>query len=195
LVLGSPIVLNALAAGVASVVAALLSKNLKDARPNDDRTRTKGIKLDGLESEPAERSSVRRAGQKAAVAADTISKAAKKTVSKTAKKAVVNTAKAAVAKNAKAAVTIVQRLSKAAAAGDETAGYSTNKPRRKTRSDVGIKRGSRKVRAQSASPVVLEVTALGDTKTSPVALRSATAVIPQVPQGSSDEQATEAHPS
>jgi hypothetical protein len=166
----------------------LLSRNSNDAHATDHGGQTTGTKFDGLDPAPAKRSRVKRAGQKAAAAAGTVSKAAKNAVAKAAKKAVIKTAKAAVAKTAKAAVKKAHRLSKSAAARDESAAFSTDKPRRKTRSDAGIKRAPRKAGVRSVSPVILERTGLGDAETSGVALASATAVSPQVPQGSSGAQ-------
>jgi hypothetical protein len=180
---------NAVAAVLASAAAALLYRSANKADDQDDRGRGGDTDNDRYHAPPSRQSVVRQAQRKAAAAAETVSKTAKKAVNKAAKKPLVKTAKAAGEEGAKAAVNAARRLS--TALPTETAEIPADKPKRKARSDAGVKRGQ-KARAPSEPPEILDLTVFSDTEARSAVLSSATAPQPEATPASTDDEVAEA---
>ena len=214
-VLGSPVVRNVVAAVLASAAAALLQRKSSGSDHREKASGTRDVDVDRAGPPSINSSPVKRTRSKAAAAANiakaAAAKKAKQAVAKAATAAVTNSAaavvgraarkgvpktvKATVTKGAKAALTKAMRVNKTTASRGEIVPPTNARPTRKTRSDLGIKRGPRKASPGSEPRGGLELVGLGDTETSPIALDAATAASPDVIPGPSDEQVAQAHPS
>jgi hypothetical protein len=201
-VFDSPIFRNAVAAALTSVAAALLYRKSTIVDDRDDEDWSSDGGAADYDAPPPKSGTAKTIQRKAAAAAKTVSKTAKRAASKSAKsevtqaaKAAVKTAaKAAVKKSAKAAVAKTvyaiagnQRRSKSALDAQLIAEPSTDERRRKVRSDAGVKRTPRKTRAAVGASGAAEFASGTDAQTSPLAPSGASASVPEVMPGQTDK--------
>ena len=184
--ISSPVVRNAVAAGLASAAAALLYKKSDEAADGDQGAQPpKRLPDHGSSDRPA--NSARR---KAKAAAAQVSKVAEAIADTAAGAKVVEKAKVS-AKPRRVAAARDSGASEPAPQGIGAAEPKAEQRQRKIRSDAGIRRKPKKVEAQDKALGAVDLPALADTETSALALSSATVAAGDALLGSLEEQATE----
>lgn len=187
-VLGSPMVRNVVAAGLASAAAAILYRKPKGSTAEDQSVSEASTELmpGEVETAPAKTNTATRVRRKAACGAENVT----------------STVKAAASKargRRKASADIADPV--AAADPTETAPNLIEQPKRKRRSDAGTKRTLRKTRADVGAPSGIEPTAvdvpasLDQMKTSAFAFSNEPTTEAAPATNTADEQLAEAHPS
>jgi hypothetical protein len=208
-VLDSPIVRNAVAAALASAAAALLYRKSTKVNDGDDVDWSVDTEVADYQPPQAKRSTARKVRRKAADAANTasvkaraaVSKAAKSEMTQAARAAVKKTAKAAVEKTAKAAVartveaiTGTRPESKSAVLEESPTEASLGLRPRRTRSDTGSARKSRKTRPEVGAAGMLGPGVAGEAEASADTLGSTGAsTVPESKPASPEEHLVESN--